>query len=339
MTDANQSSPVVALGSMMNGYKVSRAIYVAAKLGIADLLKSGPKHIDELATSVEANPGALYRVLRFLASLSIFTENEQGIFKMTPLAEPLQTGVSGSLRDIIILIGEEWFWRPWGDILHSVTTGKAAFDHCHGMSMFDYLSQNPEAANIFDAAMSNFTDLEMAAILAAYNFSEITRVVDVGGGQGLLIVAILKANPHLEGILFDLDHVLEGVKNVLVSEGVVSRCELVGGDFFESVPDAGEIYILKSVLHDWDNDQAVAILKNCRRSIADGGKLLIIERIIPPGNEPSPGKDQDLIMLVMLGGQERTKAKYQVLLRAASFELIEVIPTSSPLSIIEAVPV
>lgn len=331
--------PPQALLQMLTSYRVSQSIYVAAKLRIADLLNDGPRSSDELAKSSGSDSRALYRLLRMLASVGIFAEVDQGCFTLTPLAALLQTGAPGSLRAYAIMNGEDWFWRPWGELLYSVKTGKTAFDHVCGMGIFKYLAQHPEAAEIFNEAMTGFT-LTSTAVVAAYDFSGINTLIDVGGGQGALLAAILKANPQLRGVLFDLPSVIEGAKSLIEAEGVAERCELVAGDFFESVPGGAVAYILKFVIHDWDDDRAVTILKNCHRAVVEDGKLLVVEMVIPPGNEPFYGKLADLNMLVLSGGgRERTEAEYRALFATAGFKLTKIIPTQSPtqFSVIEGV--
>lgn len=329
------------LFQMIIGYRISQALHVAAKLGIADLLKDGPKSSEELATAAGVNPAALYRVLRALASVGVFAEVEHSRFTLTPLAAPLQTGVPGSLRAVAITFGEEWTWRPWGELLYSVQTGSSAFEEVFGIPLFEYFAQRPEAGRIASANFTEGTRLTAMAVANAYNFSGFHTLVDVGGNQGALIAAILKANLHLRGILFDMPHVLEGAKRFVETEGIGGRCELVAGDFFESVPSASDAYILKWILHDWDNERAVTILKNCRRAMRKEGKLLVVESVILPGNEPSYAKLSDLLMLVMAGGRERTGAEYGDLFAAAGFTLTNILPTTPTpafnLSVIEGV--
>ncbi len=333
-----QPPPAVALRDLIDGFRKTQLIHVAAKLRIADLLKEGPKNCDELAQLAGARSQALYRVLRALVSMGICAENEDGRFELTPLAAPLQTGVPGSLRAWAIMSGNEWH-RSWGDLLHTVRTGEPAFEHVFGLEQWEYLARNPEAAETFNESMAEMMEHASAAIVAAYDFSRIATIVDVGGGHGSLIVAILKANPGLRGILFDRSYVVESAGNLLDGEGVAGCCQLVAGDFFRSVPGRGDAHILKWIIHDWDDDRAVAILKNCRRALPPNGRLLVVERVIPPGNEPFEGKMGDIMMLVLGGGLERNEAEYEALLAAAGFAMTKIVPTASPFSIIEGVPV
>jgi len=326
----------VALLQMVTGYWVSQAIYVAAKLGIADLLKDGPKNCDELAKATRTHARSLYRLLRGLASVGVFAEVENGRFGLTPLGEYLQTGIPGSVRALTIRYGEEHY-RAWGDLLHSVRTGEIAFNHAFGMGFFQYLAQNPEAAAIFSEGSAEITTRVSTAVVAAYDFSQFGKIIDVGGGNGALIISILKANPKISGALFDLPHVVEDAQKHIEAAGLTGRCEVVAGDFFESVPSGGDAYILKSVVHDWDDERATKILKNCHRAMAENGKLLLVESVIPPGNEPFFGKLLDLNMMVVSSGCERTEAEYRALFAAAGFKLTNVIPIQSPfaLSVIE----
>lgn len=300
--DTGQKPVAVVLEHMIKGFKLTQLIYVAAKLGIADVLKQGPKSCNNLASTIDAHPGALYRVLRALASLVIFAELPDGRFELTPLAELLQSGVPGSLRGAAIMAGEEWYWRAHGALLRAVRTGKPAFNYFYGMGFFEYLNQNATAAAIFNQAMTNFSEQEAAAIIAAYDFSGITTVVDVGGGHGALLAAILKAYPRMHGVLFDLPSVIKDAGRLMEAEGVADRCERIPGDFFQSVPERGDLYMLKSVIHDWEDDDAYALLKNCRKAVPDHGRLLLLERVIPPGNTPSEAKLIDVSMLVIPGG-------------------------------------
>jgi hypothetical protein len=278
-------------------------------------------------------------VLRALASQGIFAEIEHGRFELTPLAIPLQTGVPGSMRAWAILTGEEWHWKPWGEILYCVRTGKPAFDHVFNMGTFEYFARNPEAGAVFNEAMTNLLAARLDPVVSAYDFSGMAKIVDVGGGQGSLLTSILKAHPQMRGVLFDLPDVIEDARSLVDEEGISGRCELVSGDFFQSVPVGGEAYILKHIIHDWDNDDAIAILKNCRRAMASSSRLLIVESVIPPGDDPHQGKLGDILMMVVEGGLERTAAEFSQLFNASGFKLTRVISTDSPLSVVEGTPV
>ncbi len=334
-------SPAAKLSQLLRGSLITQLISVAAKLGIADLLRDGPKTSDQLAAAVGANPGALYRVLRALASLGIFAETAHRRFTLTPLAEPLQSGVPRSLRGSAILYGERWWWQPCGELLQSVRSGRTAFELAHAMALFAYLDQHAEAAEVFNEHQANMTAQDAAAVTAAYDFTGTVKIVDVGGGHGTLAATILKAYPQMRGILFDQPSVTEGARQRLQAEGVADRCELIAGDFFEAVPGGGDAYLLKDIIHDWEDHRALAILRNCHRAMADNraatARLLLVEKVIPPGNDPFTGKLTDITMLLVTGGLERTEAEYRALLEAAGFALRRIVPTRSPASIMEAV--
>jgi hypothetical protein len=337
--DAESPSSAAVLRRMIDGYRFTQLLYVVAKLGIADLLHDGPKHSEELAQAVGAHPRTLYRVLRALASLGVFAEDEAQGFHLTPLAQLLRTDVPESLRALANFYGEEWIWHAEGALLYSVRTGKAAFHHVHGMSPFDYYRQHAEAAAGFNAAMTSLSGHELAAIIAAYDFAGMATIVDVGGGQGALLAEILKTWPHVRGILFDLPAVVESAQPFLTAVGIAERCTCVAGDFFQRLPGGGDAYILKRVIHDWEDAQAAAMLTQCHRAMPAHSRLLLMERVIPPGNTPSVGKLADMTMLVHYGALERTEAEFRGLLEAAGFTLVRIIPTQTSLSIIEGVPV
>jgi hypothetical protein len=326
-----------AILQMIAGKWVSQALYVLAKLGISDLVAAGIHDSDSLARETGTHPASLYRVLRATASLGVFSEYEPGRFELTPLAECLRSDVPQSLRSFAIFVGDSYTWRPWGELLQSVRTGLPSFEPVMGMPPFEYLARNPEAGNVFDDAMTNFSRMETPALVSAYDFFGITRLVDVAGGRGSLLAEILKQNPHIGGILFDLPSVIEGARNNIEAEGLGGRCEVIAGDFLQSVPQGADAYILKHIIHDWDDERSIAILRNIERSMASDSKVLVMEMVIEPGNEPSFGKLLDLEMLVIPGGQERTEAEYRRLFAAAGLRLTKVYPTQAPISIIEGV--
>ena len=326
--------PQMALFQMATGFWTTQSIYVAARLGIADLLKDGPKTSEELARATNTNAFMLYRVLRALAGLGIFAEDEQKRFGLTPLAEPLQSGPN-SFRAMAIHLAENSSWKAWGNLLESVRTGETAFTLANGAEVFPYYAEHKESFEPFNEAMTNLSEAVIKAVVPAYDFSSIRKLVDVGGGHGALLSAILKANPSTRGVLFDLPTVVEGAKERLAAEGVSDRAEVLGGDFFDSVPTGGDAYVMKLIIHDWDEERARLILKNCHSAMVDGGRLLLVETVVPEGNEPSFAKMMDLQMLVMTGGRERTEAEYRDLFAAGGFKLTRVIPTESPMSIVE----
>ena len=331
--------PQMAMLQMTSGYWISQSIYAAAKLGIADLLKDGAKTCDELANSTGTNSRSLYRVMRALAQVGVFAEKEEGTFSITPLSACLQSDHPKSMRALAILFGEEQY-KAWGDILYSVQTGESSFEHLFGMPVFDYYAQNPESGKTFNQAMTSGSDAEKAAVVETYDFSNIHKLVDIGGGQGSFISAILKANPDLQGVLFDLESVVKAAPDVISAEGVSDRCEIAGGSFYDSVPSGADAYILKHVLHDWDDETSLTILKNCHQAMAENGKLLVVEQVVPPGNEPALAKFMDVNMMMLHpGGCERTEAEYQALFEAAGFKLTKTTPTKAMVSVIEAVKV
>lgn len=337
-TSASASPPPVTLLQMMTGYWISQAVYVAAKLGIADLLVDGPVSCNDLATATRTHAPSLQRTLRALASVGVFSEVAPGHFALTPLATLLRSATPDSMRALAIMYAEEQY-RAWGDMLHSVRTGEPAFEHHFGMGVFEYFARNPEASAVFNEAMTGWTAQLARAVVDSYDFSPFGTVVDVGGNQGTLLAAILRSQPSVRGVLFDLPHVVASAEELLTAAGVADRCARVGGDFFEAVPTGGGAYVLASVLHDWDDDRCVAILTRCREVMQDHGKLLVVELVLPEGDEPFFGKWLDLHMLVMASGRERTASEYGTLFQAAGFELARVVPTPAGASIVEGVPV
>ncbi len=328
--------PSAALEQMMWGYQRSQALYVAAKLGIADVLKDGPKSCEALAQATGTHVRSLYRVLRYLASIGVFTEGQHAEFGLTPLAACLQTGVPGSRRAMAIMHGEEHY-RAWGEILYSVTTGEPAFNHLFGQGVFAYLAAHPEASAVLNEGMTERATEMAHAVVQVYDFSSYGTIVDVGGGYGTFLTALLQVNPQARGMLFDQPHVVAGATKHIEASGLGGRCHTVAGDFFTAVPTGGDAYVLTRVLHDWDEAHSLAILKSCYRAMADQGTLLVIEHVIPPGNAPSRSKLADLNMLVFAGGCERTEAEYHALFAAAGFTLRRIIPTQSLFSVIEGV--
>ncbi len=319
--------------NLITSYRVTQAIYVVAKLGIADLLKDGPKGSQELANCTGTNAAAVYRILRALASIGIFKEVKHDLFELTPLGESLRSDVPGSMRAWAIMVGKEHHWQAWGHLLYSAQTGKPAFNHVFGMGPFEYYNQNPQAGQIFQEALKGLTEVVNSEILSSYDFSSIQKIVDVGGGQGSLLTGILKANPKMRGVLFDQPSVIE--KAVVPIED--DRCEVVGGDFFCSVPKGGDAYILKHIIHDWDDESSVRILKNCYEAMSEKGKLLVVEMVIPDDDTPFYGKFLDLEMLVGYTGKERTADEYRNLFAKAGFKLTQIFPTQALVSVIEGV--
>ena len=331
--------PQWTLHRLVTGHYLSRAIYVAAKLGIADLLNDGPRHITDLALATETHAPSLHRLMRYLAAEKIFTEeqrdNEEGYFRLAPMGERLRSDVPGSLRAQTLLFAGPWQQRAWSRLLEIVQTGQGA----SSPSLFHFLAKYPEEAAVFNAAMAAKTEAVVGAFLGAYDCSRFSTVVELGGGHGALLLAILKANPPSRGILFDLPKVAEGAREQVRAAGFAERCQVIGGDFFETIPEGGDAYILKSVIHDWDDAQSTTILKKVSRAMAPGGTLLLVEMLSPEQAGESPWRQivaaSDLNMLVNAGGSERTPADYQQLFDTAGFELTRIIPTGTPWSILE----
>jgi hypothetical protein len=324
---------------IISGFWISRAVYAIAKLGIPDLLKSGPKTAEELAAATKMHAPSLFRVLRALVSVGILNSAEGGRFAQTPLSETLVTDASGSLRWFAVSeLGQEHY-PAWGNLMHSVKTGEIAFDNFFGVDVWKYFQQNPEDAAVFNNSMSSVTAATNEAITSRYDFAAFDTIVDVGGGHGGLITEILKANPKLRGVLFDAEEVIRGARPKLEAAGVADRCEAVAGDFFKSVPAGGDAYIMKWIIHDWSDEKAITILRHCRNQISRNGKLILVDCVVPETDEPDFSKFIDLNMLVMTGGKERTAREFEQLLSVAGFKLLRVIPTELPTAIVEAQPV
>ena len=329
-------SLVPRLQQLVWGKATTQCMFVAAKLGIADLLAHGPQSVDELAAETETNAEALYRVLRLLASLDVFVELEPRQFALTPMAELLQADAPCSFRDYAIVHGSEWYNRAWAHLLYSVEKNEPAFDLACGLSLFDFMEQNPDAATDFNNSMTALSRFEAAGVCAAYDFTGISTVVDVGGGHGRLLTEVLAANPALNGILYDRPNVVDMARPGLNSSEFSTRCQVVGGDFFTNVPTGGDVYLLKHIVHDWDDERSVVILRNCREAMNDGGRVLVVEGVMPPGNEPSNSKLWDVVMLALTsGGRERTEEEYAELYAQAGLTLTRVVPTHAVVSIVE----
>jgi len=341
--DDSQSTPQgppphAQLIHMGTGYWVSAIVYAAAKLGVADLLAAGPKSAAELAGPAGVHAPSLHRLMRTLASLGILTEGEAQRFGLTPLGEALKTGAPGSARGTLIAFGNPPFWRAFEEILYSLETGKTGFEKAIGEPIFDYLARHPEEASYFSEAMVGFHGGEPPAVAAAYDFSRFKTVVDVGGATGNMLSAILSRHAGPRGVLFDRPHVVHDAPALLKARGVSERVTIEAGDFFTTVPAGGDAYLFSHIIHDWNEDQCLTILGHCRKAIKPDGKLLIVETVLPAGDTPHLGKLQDIVMLVVPGGQERTEAEYAALLGKAGFRLTRVVPTASAVSVVEAVP-
>jgi SAM-dependent methyltransferase len=335
-TKKENSSPPL-LFQLATAYWLSQAIYVAAKLGIADLLKDGPQTCAVLATATGSDAPSLFRLMRALSGMGIFSQVGQDRFVLSPLAEGLQTEVPGSLRATMITLGEIHY-QACGDLLHSVKTGSPAFNKVFGASLFEYLKQNGDAADAFNQGMSNVSSMLAYAVLLAYDFAGISSIVDIGGGEGKLLENILEFYPDLNGTVFDTAPTIKRAERQVGNNRTWRRCSYIAGDFFDIVPEGADAYLLCGVIHDWDDDRAVKILRNCRRAMAKNGRVLLLETLVPATDSMHFGKLLDLNMLVMTGGRERTKAEICALLDGAGWKLTRIIATMAPQSLIEALP-
>ena len=324
---------------IISGFWISRAVYVIGKLGIPDLLAAGPKTAEELASATKTHAPSLFRILRALVSVGVLNYAEGGRFAQTPLSETLVTDAPGSLRWFAVSeLGQEHY-PAWGNLMHSVKTGEIAFDNFFGVDIWKYFQQNPEDAVVFNNSMSSVTAVTNEAITSLYDFSQFGTIVDVGGGHGGLITSILKKNPKVKGILFDAAEVIAGARPKIEAAGLADRVETASGNFFKSVPAGGDAYIMKWIIHDWDDKKSDTILRNCRNQMQANSKLILVDCVVPETNEPHFSKFIDLNMLVMTGGKERTEEEFAQLLATADFRLLRVIPTDQPFSIVEAEPV
>jgi SAM-dependent methyltransferase len=334
------ASAANALLALAGGFQVARALHLAAKLGIADLLQDQSKTVDELAAATGTDPSALLRMMRVLVCVGVFGQDQRGAFLMTPLSMHLLTGAAQSLRDLILFhLGPEAY-ESWAHVEYAVQTGGIAFDHAFGEGVWDYRARHAEYAALFDRAMSDVAEVHANAVLSVYSFSAFRRMVDVGGGNGKLLAKVLAVTPGLRGVLFDLPHVAERARDFITAAGLTNRCEVVHGDMFSQVPQGADAYVLSRVIHDWDDAQAVAILSNCRRAMAPAGRVLLVERVLPATLDHSPALRSllvsDLTMMVMNGGRERTEAEYRELLSRSGLRLAKVMTTSNGISLLDA---
>jgi hypothetical protein len=318
------------------GYLYPAALRVAARFSVADHLADGPRTADDLAGVTGVHAQHLKRVLRFLATRGVFREDEAGAFHLTPAANLLRAEWPGSLRSTVLLVTHEMYWRPAGRLDDTVLHGTTAFADIFGTSLFDYLAADEDSARVFHTGVADLSVTEHHSIAASYDFPPDATVVDIGGGHGGLVHAVLLRHPGLRGILFDLDPVVK--EHRLDDPAIAGRWEVVAGDFFAAVPEGADVYLLKRIIHDWDDTDSLRILRACRQAMPDDGRLLIIDAVIPPGNEPHPSKTSDLAMMIVFNGRERTQEELAELLTSADFKLNRVIPTPGSLSIVEAVP-
>jgi hypothetical protein len=330
--------PHLPVLDLMMSTVLARALYAVTERGVPDLLADGPRTPEELAAKVGVQPVPLLQVMRALAAQGLFTQGDDGRFGLTPAGETLVSGHPTAARDLVVTFGGPAMWQALGAMKETVETGRTGFDLALGMPFFDYLRRHPDLETTFNRTMIAVHGGEPAAVAEAYDFTGINRIVDVGGGLGTLLLTVLSRHPHLNGVLYDAPSVVEQATAAIAAAGLGDRCTGEGGDFFASVPAGGDAYILSHIIHDWDEAACQTILRHCRSAMAPGGRVLIVEMVLPPGAEPHPGKTLDVIMLAVPGGRERTADEYGELLAGAGLRLERVVPTASPVSIVEAVP-
>src|SRR6476646_2270666 len=337
-TSAQSQTPPAHLGilQIMSGTYVAGAIACLAQLGMPDLVEAGPKSVEELAPQVNANPRALYRLMRATASVGVLAEGADGKFSETPMSAVLRRNGSPSLRALAIMGGREWHGRGWAHLEHCVRTGKQSLDRIYGTPIFEFFEKHAEEAQIFNDAMTALSTIDSPAVTESYSFDQIHSIVDVGGGHGLLLATILARHPHMKGTLYDVPQVGKGAKDGPLKT-LMERCTVASGDMFSSVPAGADAYIMKHIIHDWPDDLCLKILKACRKSVNAGGKLLVVDWVIQPGNNFSPGKFLDLQMLIFPGGRERSEPEFRQLLEASGWKLSRIIPTAAGDSIVEGV--
>jgi hypothetical protein len=337
-TAKGQTPPAhAAMFQLLNGVFVVGAVSCLAWLGIPDLVEQLPKSADELASQIGVNSRTLYRLMRATACVGVLSEGPDGKFSETPLSAVLRSNANPSLRAFAIMHGRDWHGLGWSKLDYCVRTGKPALEHIYGMPIFQFFEQHPEEERLFQQSMTDLSTIDGPAVAEAYSFGEIHSIVDVGGGHGLLLATILARNPHLKGSLYDMPHVVAGARDGPLKP-VMERCTVASGDMFSSVPAGADAYIMKHIIHDWPDEVCINILKACRKGVNSGGKLLVVDNVIQPGNDFAPGKFLDLQMLIFPGGCERTEKQFRDLFAAAGWQLSRVIPTAVPESIVEGVP-
>jgi hypothetical protein len=330
---------------MLGGAQVAGAIGCLAKLGLPDMVEAGPKSADDLARQIGAHPGALYRLMRATASVGVLAEGPDGKFSQTPLSAVLRSDGKPSLRALAIMGMLDWHMHGWQRLEYSVRTGKTALDEVYGKPLWEHFKETPADAQVFNDAMTSLSMMDSPAVAEAYSFDGIGSVVDVAGGHGLLLATVLGRNPHLKGTLFDAPHVIAGaqdgpLKPFLGRSGPSDegRCTLVGGDMFQSVPAGADAYLMKHIIHDWPDDRCIHLLKLCRKAVNPGGKLLVVDCVIQPGNDFSPAKFLDLQMLLFPGGMERTEKQFREIFTAAGWRLNRIVPTKAGEAVVEGLP-
>jgi hypothetical protein len=332
---SHELPPPVRMIELLGGFRISQALYAAAVLGVADQMVAAPAAVEVLAEQAGAHAPSLYRLLRTLAGVGVFTEPEPGVFALTPLGQTLTSSHPGSLRDLAIM-WMETHYAPFADLIHTVRTGQPAAEHLYGEPFFTWLSHHPEHAARFTGAMANLTGGFKTAAIASLPLDGIETIVDVGGADGTVLATILAAHPQLRGVLYDLPHVITSAPQILASRGVEDRADCAGGDFLDFVPPGGDAYLASLVLHDWPDQEAGRILANIASAGGSGARLLVLDFVMPPGDTPHLAKISDLNMLAMMGGKERTESEWRELLTTAGFASIEVRPTGTPFAIIQA---
>jgi SAM-dependent methyltransferase len=333
-----QQPPHLEITAMVSAIWKARAIYAMAQLSLADLIAAGRRSAGELAAATKMHGGALSRLLRALASCGLLTESEPRHFALTSLGAALKTDAPGAARATVLTLAGDWQWKAWDNFLHSLATGEPGLRRAFGESLFDYLAANPQDGADFNAAMVGLHGGDGPALAAGYDFAPLRTVADLGGGTGTLLTAVLQVNPHLRGALIDLPATVPDARRLVEARGLSQRCEVIAGDFFKTVPPGYDAYVLAHVLHDWADEQALPILRNCRRAIPPHGRLLIVDAVLPSGDAAHPGKLMDLLMLTVTGGVERTAEEFATLLQASDFEMGRVIPISADQSVVEATP-
>ena len=331
------ASERAVLFDMIHGLRWSQMLAVAAKLGIADELSNGPKSVQELAQATKTHQDSLYRVLRTLSSRGVFFEESGKRFRLTPAAALLRSGVPGSLRVTAQVMAEDWYWKSWGALEHTIATGETAFDHVYGMNTWDWFAMNPAAGALFNKFQTEGTLASTRGVMGKFDFTPFKVIADIGGGEGQLLAAILGTNLGARGILLDLPHVIAAAQKNL-GAGLRGRIELVPGDFFRNVPQGGDLYVLKHIVHDWNDVDAEKILRACRRAMPNDGLLLVIDQVICSPNEACESKMSDVAMMVRNGGRNRTEQEYRQLLDRAGLSLRSVSYTDAGLGILEVVP-
>jgi hypothetical protein len=333
-----QPQPSELLMQFAFGYVAGACLHATAELGIADLLEKGPQSTEQLAKSTGVKADFLYRTLRALASMGVFDEKAAGEFALTPISQGLLTNQPGSMRNMVRFAADPWHYQMYSHMLEVLKTGKTATEVALNQNCFDAFAKDPAEQARFNAAMTSFSAVVMPAVLEAYDFSGIKMLIDVAGGHGFVLTSILQKYPEMKGKVMDMAHVVDGANARIQQMGLSERAQAVAGDFFQSVPSGGDAYVMKHIIHDWDDERALTILKNIRKSL-DGvgdGKVILLEAVVPPGNTPHPSKMLDIEMMMLPGGMERNEQQYRELFQRAGFELREIIPTKSALSVLVA---